>query len=146
MAQAESSITVNRPVDEVYAFLLDGTNNPRWRPGVISIERKLGSPAARGAAYTQQLKGPGGRPIAGDYSVVECQPNELIRFEVTAGPARPTGAYRLARAGNATQVTFSLHYEPKGIARLLDPMIAQTMRGEVANLANLKAYLEGQQP
>jgi len=37
-----------------------------------------------------------------------------------------------------------LHYEPKGLARLMDPMITRTMRSEVATLSNLKAYLEGQ--
>jgi uncharacterized membrane protein len=142
MAHAESSITVQQPVDVVYAFVLDGNNNPLWRPAIISIQHKQGTPDALGAVYLQQLKGPGGRPIAGDYEVVECQPNELIRFEVTAGPARPTGIYRFARAGAATTVTFALSYEPKGLARLLDPMIAQTMRSEVATLANLKAYLE----
>jgi uncharacterized membrane protein len=144
MAHAESSITINRPVDTVYAFVLDGTKNPLWRPAVISIEQVAGTPSALGAAYKQRLKGPGGRPIDGDYEIVECQPNELIRFLVTAGPARPTGIYRFTRAGDATQVTFSLAYEPKGFARLLDPVIAQTMRGEVAMLTNLKAYLESQ--
>src|SRR5262249_2608986 len=127
MAHAESSITVNRPIEEVYAFVLDGANNPLWRPAVISIEHKPGTPDALGALYIQRLKGPGGRPIAGDYEVVECRPNEVIRFQVTAGPARPTGTYRFARTGDATTVTFALNYEPKGIARLLDPMIAQTM-------------------
>jgi uncharacterized membrane protein len=142
MAHAESSITVNQPINAVYAFVLDGSNNPLWRPAVISIQHKSDTPDALGAVYTQQLKGPGGRPIAGDYEVVECQPNELIRFQVTAGPARPTGVFRFARAGDATTVTFTLTYEPKGLARLLDPLIAQTMHSEVATLANLKAYLE----
>ena len=37
-----------------------------------------------------------------------------------------------------------LDFEPKGLARLMDPMISASMRSEVAMLANLKAYLENQ--
>ncbi len=89
------------------------------------------------------MKGPGGRRIDGDYEIVELRPNELIAFQVIAGPARPTGTYRFEPVGGATRVTFTLHFEPKGLARLMDPMITSTMRSEVATLTNLKAYLEG---
>ena len=142
MAHAEESITINRPAGEVYNFVLDGTNNPRWRPTVVDIQKVPGKPAGVGAVYKQGLKGPGGRRIDGDYEIVEARPNELIAFQVFAGPARPTGTYRFESVGNATRLTFTLHFEPKGLARLMDPMITSTMRSEVATLSNLKAYLE----
>ena len=144
MAHAEESITIHRPVNAVFDFVLDGTTNPLWRPGVVDIQRVPGKPSGVGAVYKQGLKGPGGRRIEGDYEIVECQPNELIKFQVISGPARPTGTYRFETVGDATRVTFMLHYEPKGLARLIDPMITRTMRSEVATLSNLKAYLEGQ--
>ena len=144
MAHAEESITIHRPVNAVFDFVLDGTTSPLWRPGVVDIQHVPGKPLGVGAAFKQGLKGPGGRRIEGDYEIVECQPNELIKFQVTSGPARPTGTYRFEAVGDATRVTFMLHYEPKGLARLMDPMITRTMRSEVATLSNLKAYLEGQ--
>ena len=144
MAHAEESITIHRPVNAVFDFVLDGTTSPLWRPGVVDIQRVPGKPSGVGAVYKQGLKGPGGRRIEGDYEIVECQPNELIKFQVISGPARPTGTYRFETVGDATRVTFMLHYEPKGLARLMDPMITRTMRSEVATLSNLKAYLEGQ--
>ena len=142
MAHAEESITIHRPVNAVFDFVLDGTNSPLWRPGVVDIQRVPGKPLGVGAVYKQGLKGLGGRRIEGDYEIAECQPNELIKFQVIAGPARPTGTYRFEAVGDATRVTFMLHYEPKGLARLMDPMITRTMRSEVATLSNLKAYLE----
>jgi uncharacterized membrane protein len=144
MAHAEESITINQPVNTVFDFVLDGTKNPLWRPAVIDIQRVPGKPLDVGAVYKQGLKGPGGRRIEGDYEIVECQPNELIKFQVIAGPARPSGTYRFETVGNSTRVTFILHYEPKGLARLMNPIITQTMRSEVATLSNLKAYLESQ--
>jgi uncharacterized protein YndB with AHSA1/START domain len=144
MAHAENSITINRPVNAVYDFLLDGMNNTKWRPGVIDIERVPGKPAGVGAVFKQGVKGPGGRRLDADYEVVEAKPNESIRFQVIAGPAHPSGTYVLQPSGSGTKLTFILDFQPKGLARLMDPMISRTMQGEVALLSNLKSILESQ--
>src|SRR5215472_18577831 len=107
MAHAEANITINRPVNVVFDFVLDGTKNPLWRPAVVDITRVPDKPTGVGAVFKQGLKGPGGRRIDGDYEIVECQPNEVITFQVIAGPARPTGGYRFEPVGNATRVTFT---------------------------------------
>ncbi len=145
MAHAESSITIDRPVQKVFDFILDGTNNPQWRPAVIDIQRVPGKAAATGAVFKQGLKGPGGRRIEGDYEIVETRPNELIKFQVISGPARPTGVYKFESLGsNSTRVTFTLDFKPRGLAMLMGPMIQKSMEGEVASLSTLKTYLEGQ--
>ncbi len=80
MAHAERTITINRPVKDVYGFLLDGENNTRWRDGVTDIQRMPGKPAGVGAVFKQGMSGPGGRRIDGDYEIVEATPNEWIKF------------------------------------------------------------------
>lgn len=141
MAHAEKQVTINRPANEVFDFILDGTHNPLWRPGVVDIERVSKMPDGVGSKFKQGMKGPGGR-IDADYEIVECRPNELIRFQVTAGPARPMGSYRFEAGNGSTTITFILDYQPKGLARLMDSMINRQMQSEVATLDNLKAYLE----
>ena len=141
MAHAENSITINRSAADVFNFLLDGANNPRWRPGVLDIRHDSASPAGLGAIYKQGLKGPGGR-IDGDYKITQLQPNQLIEFQVITGPARPTGTYKLEPAGSGTRVSFVLDFQPKGLAKLMDGMIGKTMQSEVGNLSNLKTVLE----
>lgn len=142
MAHAEASVTIQRPLDDVFAFVLDGMNNPYWRPAVLDVQHVPGTPSGVGAVYTQGLKGPGGRRIDGDYEIVESHPNQSITFRVIAGPARPTGTFRFEARENATHVTFTLHFAPKGFTRLLGPMISRTMQSEVATLSRLKSYLE----
>jgi uncharacterized membrane protein len=144
MAHAEASITIQRPVATVFAFVLDGANNPLWRPAVMDIQHVPGTPPGVGARFNQGLRGPGGRRLAGDYEITACEPNQRIAFRVVAGPARPTGTYRFRAEGPATQLTFSLDYQPRGLGLLMAPMIARTMRGEVATLVQLKTYLEQQ--
>ena len=141
MAHAENEITIDRPVSLVFDFVLDGANNKLWRPAVIDISPLTEKPYGIGTAFKQGLKGPGGR-IDGDYKITEFKPNELIKFEVTAGPARPVGTYAFATDGNSTTVTFILDFQPRGLVKLMEPMINQSMKSEVATLSNLKAYLE----
>jgi uncharacterized protein YndB with AHSA1/START domain len=141
MAHAENSLTINRPIPDVFNYLLDGANNQKWRPGVLDIAHDASTPAGLGAVYKQGLKGPGGR-IDGDYKITQLQPNQRIEFQVITGPARPTGTYTLEQAEGGTKVTFVLDFQPKGLAKLMDGIIAKTMQTEVGNLANLKTVLE----
>jgi hypothetical protein len=41
-------------------------------------------------------------------------------------------------------VTFALRCSPGGLAKLMTPMVAKTMRSEVAQLDRLRAVLEDQ--
>src|SRR6266487_3650590 len=144
MAHAEGNLTIDRPIKEVFDFVLDGTNSPLWRSSVTDVKLSPDKPPGVGAVFKQGLKGPGGR-IDGDYEIVECKPNELIKFQVIAGPARPMGTYVFKSIGSSTQVTFILDFQPKGLAKLMDGMINKSMKEEVGTLANLKAYLESHQ-
>lgn len=140
MAHAEHTVIVDRPISEVFAFLADGTNEPLWRPEVTSIEHVSGS--GLGAQYAQTMKGPGGRTIAGDFRLTRFDEPTRIDFEVTAGPARPTGSYVLRATGaGSTEVTFRLDLTPKGLMKLMTPMINKQVKAEVANLDNLQTAL-----
>src|SRR2546430_12786299 len=100
MPHAENTVTIGRPIGDVFAYLADGTNNPHWRPGVLSIERTSTGDGA-GATYRQVLSGPGGRKIARDYPVTADEPPHRLEFAVIDRPVRPTGRFQLAQAGHA---------------------------------------------
>jgi uncharacterized protein YndB with AHSA1/START domain len=141
MAQAEHTVTVAHPIAEVFAFLADGTNEPKWRSDVISIRHVSG--AGVGAEYAQTMKGPGGRPMAGDFRVTRFDEPTRLDFEVIAGPARPTGSFLLRDLGaGSTEVTYSLDVTPRGLMKLAAPMISKQVKAEVASLVNLAAALD----
>jgi uncharacterized protein YndB with AHSA1/START domain len=143
MTHAERTVTVRRPIQDVYAYVADGANNRRWRSGVLEISRTSGDGGV-GTEYHQVLKGPAGRHIPGDYRVTAADPSTLYAFEVIAGPARPTGRFDLApEAAGGTRVTFALDLEPRGLMKLMAPVVSRQMGAEVASLERLKADLEG---
>ena len=141
MPSAEHSVTIARPVADVFAFVADGLNGPLWRSGVLDVEHVSGSGV--GALYRQGLKGPGGRRVAADYEVTAYEPDRRIAFKAVAGPVRPTGEYRFAAAGVGTALTFSLSAELGGLQKLLlGGAVQRTMEAEVGATEALKTLLE----
>jgi uncharacterized protein YndB with AHSA1/START domain len=142
MPHAEHTITVARSPQEVFDYLADGTHNLEWRAGVLEIERTSAA-AGEGATYRQVLAGPGGRRIDGDYRITAFEPPRRLEFQVTAGPARPTGVFELSENGSqSARVRFALDLTATGLMKLMSPMITRTMRREVAQLDKLKTILE----
>ena len=140
MAHAQQVVTVPHPIGEVFAFLADGTNNPKWRPEVTSIRLVSGSEV--GVQYAQSMKGPGGRTIQGDYRLTRWEAPTRLDFMVTAGPARPVGSFELRELPDgSTEVTFTLDLKPRGMMVLMTPMINKQVDTEVGNLHNLPAAM-----
>lgn len=105
------SVTVGRPVDEVYRFWHDFENLPRFMRHLESVQ-VLGDGRSHWKA-----KGPAGKTVEWDAEVTEDRPNELIAWR-SVGDADVTneGSVRFepAPGGRGTQVTVDLRYEPPG--------------------------------
>ena len=141
MPSAQGSVSIDRPVSDVFAFVADGENAMQWRPGVLDVAHVSGEGV--GAVYRQGVKGPGGRRIAADYEVTAFEPNQRIAFRAIAGPVRPIGEYRFASEGERTTVTFSLEATLTGWkALLMGGPVKATMLSEVRTLETLKRILE----
>jgi hypothetical protein len=117
MAQASYSVTITRPIEEVFAFIADGERSHEWRPGVVDIHRLSGEGV--GSTYAQGVSGPMGRRVAADYEVTVFQPSTRLEFQTTTGPARPHGRYHLAAVAGGTHLTFSLDAQLGGLRNLL---------------------------
>ena len=140
MPQAENSIVINRPRSEVFEFVANHENDPKWRPGVLDIARASGQ--GQGEIWRQGLEGPMGRRIDGDFEVTAYQEGTLLAFRTLGGPVQPEGSYRFEDANGGTCVTFSLSANLKGPQKLMAPMVAKSMRNQVGALPTLKRVLE----
>jgi uncharacterized membrane protein len=142
MPSATNTVTINRPVDAVFAYVTDGMNGSKWRSGVLETEHVSGS--GLGAVYRQGVKGPGGRRVAADYEVTAFEPGRRMAFKAIAGPVRPAGEFRFADVDGSTRLTFSLDAQLSGWkAVLMGGLVQKTMDAEVAALDRLKGILEG---
>jgi uncharacterized protein YndB with AHSA1/START domain len=140
MPEAKNSVEISRPASQVFAFLADGERNAEWRAGITDISHRSGE--GKGAIYAQGVKGPFGRRVPADYEITDYQRDRRLAFRAIAGPVRPEGEYELEPTARGTRVTFSLRCSPRGIAKLMTPLVASTMRSEVAQLDKLRSVLE----
>ena len=54
--QFEATAEINRPVEEVFAFLAAGTNDPKFSPRVQEIKKTPEGPTAVGTVFTSTVK------------------------------------------------------------------------------------------
>lgn len=142
MASAAHSVIVDRPIAEVFAFLADGFNEPKWRADVSGVALASQNATGVGATWSQTMNGPGGRSIRGDYRFTRWEEPTLLEFEVIAGPAKPTGSFLLVSTGpRSTEVTFTLEFVPSGLMLLMRGMIEKQLDIEAASISALPSAM-----
>src|SRR5262245_27954389 len=86
MPKASYSVTINRPVADVFAYVADGERCKEWRPGVLDIKRAGGEMTGGvGTRYLQGVKGPMGRRISADYEITVVETDKRIQFQTVTG-------------------------------------------------------------
>lgn len=106
MARAEASIHIDRPPDEVFAFIGDAANNPRWRKNVIRTDWLDDGPMRLGRRGRQTARLLG-REWTVEAELVEWDPPRAAAWRTVQGPVsvhswirvEPDGAGSLASGG-----------------------------------------------
>jgi uncharacterized protein YndB with AHSA1/START domain len=137
MPRARRTIVIHRPVDEVFAFFADPSNDPKWRPLVKEISAD--QPLHIGSTVHQLIKGPGGRAFPSDFEVAALEAPTRYAFKVTQGPVRPTGDFQFTPVGSDTEITVEISAELHGLKKLLlAGPVQRAMDSEVAGLDKAK--------
>ena len=51
MAKFEINLVINRPIEEVFAFISNPENQPRWRAGTLEVARNSSEPLGVGSVF-----------------------------------------------------------------------------------------------
>jgi carbon monoxide dehydrogenase subunit G len=139
----ENVVEIRRPREEVFAFLADFENVPRWNPA-IEVTRKI-SPGAVGVgtAYRQVRISP--RKIDEEFEVAVFDPPRRLMLDGEIGPFRAEIGYAFESVAEGTRLTNSVELQPRSIiSRVMVPLAASQIEASVAsNLSLLKGILEG---
>jgi uncharacterized membrane protein len=145
--KVEHSVEINKPVEQVWRFLTDFQNTPKWDIGVL--ETRLTSSGPAGLGTTFQNVGPFlGQNAVREYRVTEYEPNRRVKVELIT-PSRliqnAEVSYSLAHTDNGTNLTFVGSLELTPPFRLLQPILLRRVaRDGEGDLANLKRLVEAQ--
>lgn len=140
----EQSITINRPITDVFAFVSNPANNPLWQPEVIEHTMLPEGPMATGSKMHHVSKFMG-RRIEVNGEVTEFVPNRKIAFNVTSGTLLYTIYYFLDAQGQGTRFTYASVMPSNGFLKLAQPLIRLSARRVIdGDLARLKLIMEKQ--
>jgi carbon monoxide dehydrogenase subunit G len=133
---------VERPIDEVFAFVCDFSMLPTFDTGVLSIERVNEGPDRVGAIWTHTRKA-GGRVITAPIEITEYDPPNGMAHVSESGPVRVEVAMAFKPEGASTRVIEDLRMDIKWPLKVMEPMIARdTIKSAAATHATFKRLLE----
>ena len=138
MIEFENTIHVERPIDEVFAFLSDFENLPKWNYFVLRVVKTSAGPVGVGTTYHQVRK-----TDEQVFRVIEFELNRRLAIQ-TIPPSSPELEMRfiLQAEGDSTKVTDVWKLQT-GMIGLLERLAAGRVKSAVVdNLRKLKQLLE----
>ena len=142
MIKFSNSVVVQRPIDEVFAYLVNSEHDAEWEEGVVEVRKTSEGPWGLGTTfvYVTQFMG---RRIEEPGKITECQPNERFSFSTGSGGVRVDGTFTFEPSDGGTKVTYSGEAELGGLFKIARPLLAgQIKRQTETNMAKLKTVLE----
>jgi uncharacterized protein YndB with AHSA1/START domain len=112
---------IDKPIDDVFAFLADGTNDPKFSPRVQQIQRTTDGPVGVGTVFESTVKD-AGMKSSRKFELTDFEPPTKIRWAERSSNAVtvPDGGYDLEAVGeNQTRVTIHNTLEGHGVGKLL---------------------------
>ena len=142
MLKLDISIVINRPVEEVFAFLSNPENGPKWGSGSKEVKMITQGPIGVGTRY-RTVREALGRRIESETEITEFEPNRKIASKSISGPFPMESAVTFERVEGGTRVTGTLFGEPGGFFKLAEPLLVSMLKRQYqADLANLKDLME----
>lgn len=142
MSTATNRITIDRPIEDVFAVLTDVEKTGLWFPG--DVEEHWTSPPPHGVGSTRHaVARMGGRRSENDAVVTEYDPPRRAAMAGTTSNAPFVAVLTFERAGVGTRVEVRTDLEFTGPSRIVGTIfMAWYGRAWGRGLANLKQLME----
>jgi uncharacterized membrane protein len=138
MLKFENTIRIDRPVEEVFAFLSDFENIPKWNYYVLEVRQLSESPIGVGTTYHQVRK-----TDEQDFRIIEFEPGHTVGVK-TLPQSSPSfeRKFTLYEEGDTTRLRDEWKLDT-GRPAFLERLAGGRVKSAVAeNLAKLKELLE----
>lgn len=138
--QVEVQVDIARLPEDVFAYITDFENNPKWQNGMVSCTFTTPPPVGEGSRYTQIAKFMG-RTIESKFLVTKFIPNERVEFETTESTFPIQIVRSVHPIENGTRVEAVISGQPDGLmgffAPLMQPLMRRSIEGDYARLKTL---------
>lgn len=122
MPRVSGAIVIQRPVEEVFDFVADARNEPRYNLAMRSAELLTDGPIGIGARFRSELVTRGRAvPMTTEYTEYD-RPHHLGSVSRTPSTV-VRGALTFEPAEDGTRMSWSWDLETSGVLRFLGPLV-----------------------
>jgi uncharacterized membrane protein len=142
MKPIEFSVSIDRPLDEVYKYATDLNRLPEWGKGVIDCEIITDGPLEVGSIFIVK-NDKGGRGQKFESKVITIEPNSEFSFQTGSGALGYTSNRTFEKKDGKTFITERISPEISGLMKLATPLLRRFVRNShYHSLLKLKEILE----
>lgn len=139
----EATILINKPAEDIFTFINNPDNHPRFVPGMLEFKKASPGPIEQVGTSIQGVRRFLGRRIELPYEITEYEPGCRLGMKGALGPIAFMDGYVLEPLGPSTRVKFWLEPILTGVIGLARPFVAFVGRTHAhETLTNLKKALE----
>jgi len=144
MFEAKAEISINRSIEDVFNFIADNENDPKWCVPVIETDRIIGDAPGANTRYSFASKA-GLFTLRGEIQIIDFEPFERISWEGQSSINQFTGEYVLRTEGEGTHLIECAKFKAKGILGLMEKSMSREIQASLQKqLQKLKQLLEDQ--
>ena len=143
MFEIEETALIAQPIESVWAFVMDETNDSLWQTTLTDVHKLTGGPLGVGSQVSESRRFLG-RKLETIWEMTGCERPHTSSISSVKSPFAWEGTYTLAEESGGTRFTIRLRGNPGGFFRIAEPLLERFVRREIAgNLGNLNDVLEG---
>jgi carbon monoxide dehydrogenase subunit G len=142
MIEIDHTVTIARPLEEVWDFVSDPANNPQWQSGVELSDQSPSGPVKVGTRV-RIVRRIMGQKIELVFETTVFEPNAQFAFKSLSGPLPISGSIAVVATDGGTELAYHATGEAAGVLGLGETIISGLVNKQIgADLRALKELLE----
>lgn len=150
MIKFEVTITIRRPLEDVFRFVAQGENGSKWNSAVKEVKQVSEGTVGVGTQYWMLRELPNGK-VENTYEITEFEPNKKLSIKIVSGPTPFFYRYTFEPSGESTRLSLHAEVDKEGLVEVLGTkariapefLLTRFLReGVESNFKSLKSILE----
>lgn len=142
MIKFEKSVLINRPQQEVFDFVTDLSNDPKWQSSIESVKQVSDGPIGVGSTWRYVTKFLG-RKNETEIQMTSYDPPRQSRVKAVSGPIPFENTHTFQEQDGGTLLTFTGQAEIGGFFKMAEGLAGKQLEKQMeADAAALKKLLD----
>jgi uncharacterized protein YndB with AHSA1/START domain len=143
MVKVDTSVLIDKPIEQVFEFVTTPENDAKWYLGLESRDHTPGEPPGVGSTSQSEIRF-SGVSLTVEWEVTAYDPPSMIKVKTIKGPVTIEAGYTFETIdGEQTKVSVMGEADVAGVFSLAEPLVERmAQRQWEASFENLKDVLE----